>query len=75
MRDAELFEIRIIESGDNLEVDSLLGKCLGVLPQSEFFKPGRRMNHRRFVARARRGIAVERIPSKGPRISRNCFLL
>lgn len=60
MRDAELSSI--IESGDNLEVDGLLGKCRGVLPQSEFFKPGRRTNHRRFVARARHGIAGERIP-------------
>jgi hypothetical protein len=50
--DAELFEITLSQIGDDPEIDGLIGKDLGVLPQSKLFEPGSRTSHRRFFARA-----------------------
>jgi hypothetical protein len=46
-RDTNLFEILIGQVPQNIEVDIVLGKALGVLPESELFEPVRNWVHRR----------------------------
>jgi hypothetical protein len=45
-RDTNLFEILIGQVTKNLEVNTILGKALSVLPKADLFEPVRYLLHR-----------------------------